>query len=124
MENKKSLQGIDTIIIRVSDIEISKKWYQEKLDLKPIYDEPKLKLVVLDTGGPTSLTLWQTEKAIQNNPDTSSYPIFRTLDANSANQELKEKGIKAGDVIDDGFVNYFHFFDPDGNILEACQVHE
>lgn len=124
MENKKSLQGIDTIIIRVSDIEISKKWYQEKLDLKPIYDEPKLKLVVLDTGGPTSLTLWQTEKAIQNNPDTSSYPIFRTLDANSANQELKEKGIKVGDVIEDGFVNYFHFFDPDGNILEACQVHE
>lgn len=124
MENKKSLQGIDTIIIRVSDIEISKKWYQEKLDLKPIYDEPKLKLVVLDTGGPTSLTLWQTEKAIQNNPDTSSYPIFRTLDANSANQELKEKGIKVEDVIDDGFVNYFHFFDPDGNILEACQVHE
>lgn len=124
MENKKSLQGIDTIIIRVSDIEISKKWYQEKLDLKPIYDEPKLKLVVLDTGGPTSLTLWQTEKAIQNNPDTSSYPIFRTLDASSANQELKEKGIKVGDVIDDGFVNYFHFFDPDGNFLEACQVHE
>lgn len=124
MESKKSLQGIDTIIIRVSDIEISKKWYQEKLDLKLIYDEPKLKLVVLDTGSPTSLTLWQTEKVIQNNPDTSSYPIFRTLDAKSANQELKGKGIKVGEVIDDGFVNYFHFFDPDGNILEACQVHE
>ncbi len=124
MEIKKSLQGIDTIIIRVSDIEISKKWYQEKLNLKPIYDDPKLKLVVLDTGGPTSLTLWQTEKVIQNNPDTSSYPIFRTPDARSANQELKERGIKVGEVIDDGFVKYFHFFDPDGNILEACQVHE
>lgn len=124
MENKKSLQGIDTIIIRVTDIDISKKWYQEKLDLKPIYDEPKLKLVVFDSGGPTSLTIWQTEQTIQNNPDTSSYPIFRTFDANSANQELKEKGIKVGEVIDDGYVKYFHFFDPDGNIPEACQVHE
>ncbi len=124
MESKKSLQGIDTIIVRVSNIEIYKKWYQEKLDLKPIYDEPKLKLVVLDTGGPTSLTLWQTEKAIENNPDTSSYPIFRTLDANFANQELKEKGIKVGELIDDGFVKYFFFYDPDGNILEACQVYE
>jgi len=124
MESKKSLQGIDTIIVRVSNIEISKKWYQEKLDLKPICDDPNLKLVVFDTGGPTSLTIWQTEKAIQNNPDTSSYPIFKTLDANSANQELKEKDIKVGEVIDDGFVNYFFFYDPDGNILEACQVHE
>jgi catechol 2,3-dioxygenase-like lactoylglutathione lyase family enzyme len=124
MESKKSLQGIDTIIIRVSDIEISKKWYQEKLDLKPIWDDSNLKLVVFDTGGPTSLTLWQTEKVIQNNPDTSTYPIFRTLNAKAANQELREKGIKVSEVIDDGFVNYFFFYDPDGNILEACQVHE
>lgn len=124
MKSKKSLQGIDTIIVRVSNIEISKKWYQEKLDLKPIWDDPNLKLVVFDTGGPTSLTIWQTEKVIQNNPDTSSYPIFKTLDANFANQELKVKGIKVGEVIDDGFVNYFFFYDPDGNILEACQVHE
>lgn len=124
MESKKSLQGIDTIIVRVSNIEISKKWYQEKLYLKPIWDDPNLKLVVFDTGGPTSLTIWQTEKIIQNNPDTSAYPIFKTFDANTANQELKEKGIKVGEVIDDGFVNYFFFYDPDGNILEACQVHE
>ncbi|MEW6360604.1 MAG: VOC family protein [Acidobacteriota bacterium] len=124
MEKKKPLQGIDTIIVRVSNIEVSRKWYQEKLDLKPIWDDPNLKLVVFDTGGPTSLTIWQTEKEIQNNPDTSAYPIFRTPDAISANQELKAKGINAGEVIDDGFVNYFFFYDPDGNILEACQVHE
>jgi catechol 2,3-dioxygenase-like lactoylglutathione lyase family enzyme len=123
MESKKSLQGIDTIIVRVSNIEISKKWYQEKLDLKPIWDDPNLKLVVFDTGGPTSLTIWQTEKNIKNNPYTSTYPIFRTLDANTANKELKEKGIKVGEVINDGFVNYFFFYDPDENILEACQVH-
>ncbi len=123
MVNNKFLQGIDTIIIRISNVEISKKWYQEILELKPIWDDPNLKLVVFDTGGPTSLTIWQTDKIIQNNPDTSTYPIFRTHDANTLNQELKEKGIKVGEVIYDGFLNYFFFNDPDGNILEVCQVH-
>ena len=33
MEENKLLQGIDTVIIRVSDIEVSKDWYQEKLGL-------------------------------------------------------------------------------------------
>ncbi len=28
--NNHLLQGIDTVIIRVKDIETSKKWYQEK----------------------------------------------------------------------------------------------
>jgi catechol 2,3-dioxygenase-like lactoylglutathione lyase family enzyme len=81
MGNIKILQGIDTIIIRVSDLEMSKNWYQEKLDLKPIWDDHKLKLVVFDTSSATSLTIWQTNQAIQSNLDTSTYPIFRTPDA-------------------------------------------
>lgn len=123
MDTKAPLQGIDTIIIRVSNVERAKKWYQEKLSLKPIYDDPILNLVVLNSGGPTSLTLLQTEKPIQNNPDTSSYPIFKTLDANSAYRQLKEKDVKVGEVIFDDSVSYFHFFDLDGNMLEVCQVH-
>lgn len=121
--NKNLLQGIDTIIVRVSDIELSKNWYQEKLSFKAIYEEPALNLVVLDTNGPTSITLWQTEKAIQSNKETASYPIFKTQDAEQANQTLKANGVETGDVIDDGFVRYFHFYDPDGNVLEACEVH-
>jgi catechol 2,3-dioxygenase-like lactoylglutathione lyase family enzyme len=124
MENQKSLQGIDTVIVRVSDIETSKKWYQEKLDLSPIWDDTNLKLVVFDTSSPTSLTIWQTEKVIKNDKDTASYPIFKTLNANTARKELQEKGVRVGEVIDDSFVKYFFFYDPDGNVLEACQVHE
>ncbi|PRY03147.1 hypothetical protein CLV24_12384, partial [Pontibacter ummariensis] len=26
--------------------------------------------------------------------------------------------------IEDDVVKYFFFYDPDGNVLEACQVHE
>ncbi|MBA4251267.1 MAG: glyoxalase/bleomycin resistance/extradiol dioxygenase family protein [Chlorobiaceae bacterium] len=123
MVKKKLLQGIDTIIVRVSDIESSKKWYEEKLKLTPIWDDSNIKLVVFDTGSPTSLTIWQTDKLIENNKETSSYPIFRTFDAQIARQELQEKGVNVGEVINDNFVKYFFFYDPDGNVLEACQVH-
>ncbi len=126
MEKQKAqlLQGIDTIIVRVSDIELSKKWYQDQLELESIWDDPKLKLVVLNTNGPTSLTLWQTSENHTINRETASYPIFKTLDATILREELKSRGVETGDLIQDDYVKYFFFFDPDGNVLEACQVHE
>jgi|GEM_PF-4828330 len=56
--DKHFLQGIDTVILRVSDIEKSKKWYTQKLGLNAIHQDERLGLVVLDTFSPTSLTIW------------------------------------------------------------------
>ena len=120
----KLLQGIDTIIVRVSNIETSKEWYLEKLGLALLFEDAKMKLVVLDTNSPTSLTLWQTEQTFSVNRDTASYPIFKTPDADALRQELLNRGIEVGEIIQDDYVKYFLFYDPDGNILEACQVHE
>ena len=124
MEEKKLLQGIDTVIIRVSDIEISKDWYQKKLGLLPVWDDPKMNLVVLGTNSATSLTLWQTKKKISIDQETASYPIFKTTDASALREALIISGIQVGEIIQDEHVKYFFFYDPDGNILEACQVHE
>ena len=124
MEENKLLQGIDTVIIRVSDIEISKDWYQVKLGLLPVWDDPKMNLVVLDTNSATSLTLWQTKKKISIHQETASYPIFKTPDASALREALIISGIQVGEIIQDEHVKYFFFYDPDGNILEACQVHE
>ncbi|WP_304130775.1 VOC family protein [Ignavibacterium album] len=124
MSNKKILQGIDTVIIRVSDITVSKKWYGEKLGLIPIWDDQNMKLVVMDTDGPTSITLWQTNSEIINNKDTASYPIFRVIDADESRNELIKRGVNVTEIIEDNVVRYFQIFDPDGNVLEACQVHE
>ena len=120
----KLLQGIDTIIVRVSNIETSKEWYLEKLGLALLFEDAKMKLVVLDTNSPTSLTLWQTEQTFSVNRHTASYPIFKTSDADALKQELLNRGIEVGEIIQDDYVKYFLFYDPDGNILEACQVHE
>ena len=120
----KLLQGIDTVIVRVSNIETSKEWYLEKLGLALLFEDAKMKLVVLDTNSPTSLTLWQTEQTFFVNRNTASYPIFKTPDADALKQELLNRGIEVGEIIQDDYVKYFLFYDPDGNILEACQVHE
>ena len=121
-KERSLLQGIDTVIMRVNDIEVSKDWYQNKLDLSSIWDDSKMKLVVLDTNGPTSLTLWQTDKKVSINRAIASYPIFRTQDAATLRRKLECLGIEVGELIRDDQVKYFFFFDPDGNVLEACQV--
>ncbi len=121
---KNILQGIDTVIIRVSNIEDAKSWYIEKLGLSHVYENAELKLVVLGTAGPTSLTIWETEQKIQVNPRTSSYPIFTTLDAKEAHVELKQRSVTVEELITDQGVTYFTFRDPDNNVLEVCQVHQ
>ena len=126
MESKgiKLLQGIDTIIVRVSTIETSRAWYLQKLGLVLLFEDASMKLAVLDTGGSTSLTLWQTDQKFSVNPDGASYPIFKTPDAEALRQELSNRGIQVGALIKDPSVQYFFFYDPDGNVLEACQVLE
>ena len=118
------MQGIDTIIIRVNNIEVSKVWYQNKLGLTPIWDDFNMQLVVLDTDSSTSLTLWQTDQKVVVNKHTASYPIFKTPNADALREELEKRGIEVGEVIQDDYVKYFFFFDPDGNVLEACEVHD
>jgi catechol 2,3-dioxygenase-like lactoylglutathione lyase family enzyme len=117
------LQGIDTIILRVSDIAKAKAWYTEKLGLKAVHEDDKLKLVVLDTSSPTSLTIWETDETIQSNPRTAAYPIFRTINAKYAHEQLKDREVRVGDLTTDHVVTYFTFRDLDNNVLEVCQVH-
>ena len=124
MMERNLLQGIDTVIVRVTDIERSKKWYTDILGFGITWDEPKMKLVVLNTSSNVSLTLWQTDETISINKNTASYPIFRTPDASALRINLEEKGVPTESIVTDDYATYFFFYDPDGNILEACQVHE
>jgi hypothetical protein len=56
--------------------------------------------------------------------DTATYCISTPEDATLVRKELQSRGIKVGDIVHDECVKYFFFFNPDGNALEACQVHE
>ena len=120
----KNLQGIDSVTVRVSDIYVASDWYQSKLGFIPIWEEPKKKLIVMNAGSACSIKLWQSEpdEVVLNN--TNSYIIFNTKDAISTREELIQKGVKVEELIVADFVRYFFFYDPDGNVLEACQVLE
>lgn len=122
--NNNFLQGIDTLILRVADIERSKNWFTQKLSFTVLHEDAVHKLVVLDTHSAVSITLWQTDEPIHINSKTAAYPIFRTANAREAHDHLLAQGVPAGEIITDHVVTYFTFHDPDGNILEVCQVHE
>ncbi len=115
-------QGIDTIIIRVSDLSRSRQWYTENLGLTVLWEDPAMKLVVFDMSGTASITIWQTDVPINPDRDTASYPIFGTTDARAARQALLQKAVEVSDLTEDDATAWFLFYDPDGNVLEACQV--
>jgi catechol 2,3-dioxygenase-like lactoylglutathione lyase family enzyme len=110
---------LDTVTILVKDLETAKQWYEEKLELNVAFMGGE-QMVVFDTGGPTSLTLWK-----MNGEDASgnagSFPIFYTDDACSHRDKLMERGVHCDELQQDTSSCFFSFYDPDGNRLEACQ---
>ncbi len=122
MGNQKIFQGIDTIIIRVKNIQASRDWYVNKLQLNPVWEDAAAKLVVLETGGACSLTLWETHALQKAQKESASYPIFRITDADEARNALMAHGVECGEIIEDESIRFFQFQDPDGNPLEACAV--
>ena len=115
-------QGIDSLTIRVANISRAKQWYQSKLGLRIICEEPLKNLVLMDTGNATSLKLWQAEDSLLPGINTTSYIIFSTPDLKSTHDYLKGAGIRTDEIIEADFISYFYFYDPDGNVFEACQV--
>lgn len=73
------IQGIETIIVRVSDYATSLKWFTDNLGFKLQYEDLDLKLGVLNTGGATSLTVWQRLNANVIKGNSSSYPILKLM---------------------------------------------
>lgn len=113
------LQGLDTIVLKVSDISTAKSWYIEKLGLKTIHEDGSL--LVLDTYGPTSLTMWQDDDPSDTLHIAVPCLIFKTENATYARQALKDRGVNVGELFSDDIVACFSFKDPDGNIFEVRQ---
>lgn len=92
--------------------------------MNSIYEDAQIGLVVVDTNGPTSLTLWKTEERIDSNKKSTSFPIFKTTDAKTLRQQLLDNAVNVTELNQDESIKYFQFYDPDGNVLEACETLE
>ncbi len=114
---------VDTVIVRVPDLEEARKWYEGKLALQASFTDEKERIVVFKTGGETSFTIWELKpgekKATGKTP--SSFPIFYASDIVKAHKELKERGVSVGPVQGKpGETRWFEFSDLYQNLLEAC----
>jgi catechol 2,3-dioxygenase-like lactoylglutathione lyase family enzyme len=118
-------ERLDTVLIRVKRLVEAKDWYETRLGFVEQYFDDRQKLVVFDTGGNTSLTLWELKEGeeVSQGGTAAVFPIFAVNDACEARETLLRKGVEAGEVVTDEGVSFFKFRDIDGNQLEACQVH-
>lgn len=117
-------QKLDTVLLRVRDINLAKAWYLEKLGFAQPYFDPEERLAVFDLGGTTSLTLWELKSGETLGPraHARAFPIFAVADARKTWALLRDRGVDVEDMVDSGGVTYFTFRDLDENLLEACQV--
>lgn len=115
---------IDTVILRVRDLDRALDWYAERLGLASVFTDPAERLAVLEVGNGSTLTLWELKEG-ETAPavDASvAYPILGVDDADAAHALLRGRGVDTGDMRTSDGVRFFAIRDRDGNRLEACQV--
>jgi len=113
---------LDLTIVRVSNIDISKKWYEEILELKPIFFDQAEKLVAYYAGNNIGFAIWQTKPGDTLIPASlaGSFPIFFANDIHQTHETLTDRGVKVEKIQGSQYVKFFGFFDPDNNRLEVC----
>ena len=126
MGNAGVFKHLDTVIIRVRDLDRARAWYQEKLDLSVMYalEEPD-RLGVLYAGQKLSLTLWELKPGEQpvTGGQLGTYPVFSVDDIHATHRLLVQRGVRTTPVERGEAVLWFLLYDLDGNAIEACQPH-
>jgi catechol-2,3-dioxygenase len=113
---------IDTVIVRVRNLEEAQAWHEKKLGFRADYVDEKERLVVLNVGGETSLTIYELKPGEMMAPQsTGSYPILYARDIQTAHKLLSERGVEVGSIEGEpGGTQWFGLKDRDGNLLEVC----
>lgn len=117
---------LDTIIVRVKNLEESKNWYIDNLRFFPAYSDDESKIVVFDMAGATTLTLWQIEEDEPGGTRNlgNTYAVFNCDDAEQVFKSLKKKGVVVDNFAATEDVSLFNFYDPDGNKFEVIEINE
>ncbi len=117
---------LDTVIVRVKNLEESKNWYIENLSFFPVYSDDESKIVVFDLAGTTTLTLWQFEEndASSKVNQGNTYAVFNCDNAEQIFKSLKKKGVAVDNFTTSEDISLFNFYDPDGNKFEVIEINE
>lgn len=117
---------LDTIIVRVKNMEEAKNWYIENLNFFPVYSDDESKITVFDLAGTTTLTIWQLDEneAGETINRGNTYAVFNCEDADKVFKSLKKKGVSVDNFIASEDVSLFNFYDLDGNKFEVIEIKE
>lgn len=117
---------LDTVIIRVKNLEESKNWYIDNLNFFPVYSDEESKITVFDMAGTTTLTLWQLDENEINGTATSggAYAVFNCDNAEQIYKSLKKEGVTVANFTASEDVSLFNFYDPDNNKFEVIEIKE
>ena len=118
---------IGHVVIRVRDLERSKKFYTEVLGLKQMMELKKLKIAFFASNGRDHHELACAEigadaAGYQPKQIGLSHIAFRLRDEDhlrAAYQEFKEKNVPISFTVDHGVTKSIYFRDPDGHQLEV-----
>lgn len=114
---------LDTVIIRVRDLEKAKDWYTEVLEMEVGFESNEgEKIAVLNVGEGTPITLYELKEGeiVAEESKATSYPIFYPENIDDTYEVLTNRGVSLSRIEDDGGTRFFSFRDLDGNYLEVC----
>src|ERR1700730_15456673 len=118
---------IGHVVIKVRDIERSKKFYTEVIGLQQMMELPQIKMAFFASNGRDHHELACVEvgaDASANQPNQIGlvHIAFRLRDEDhlrAAYQEFKEKDVPISFTVDHGVTKSIYFRDPDGHELEV-----
>jgi catechol 2,3-dioxygenase-like lactoylglutathione lyase family enzyme len=120
--SETTFEGIDTVILRVRDLDAARAWYTERLGFRESFGDLAAGLVVLECGGRTTITLFALAPGESAGHAPVCWPVFHVRDAEGTRAALDARGVSVEPLQSDGTVRWFDFVDLEGNRLEACEV--
>lgn len=111
---KHRLERIDTVLLRVPDLERTVRWYTETLGLKIKWRTDLI--ATLKAGDGTPITFVPQDAVKEECP----FFNFYTSDLREAYEEMKLLGVEVGPIRDYGTVQTFDFRDDSGQLLNVC----
>ena len=122
MMNTSFIEQVHYIRIPVKDLEQSTKWYGEVLGLKLLNNTEKIAIFKINEG-PFLLILVPTEdETFSHFTVDNDYEFsigFATPELSKFHQHLMNNQVKLDHIKEDNGHYYFHFYDPNGNKLQA-----
>ena len=124
MDNKLTIKAFNHIAIQISDIEKSRNFYTQILDLKeipaPAFDYP---VIWFSLENSRELHLIGRKPEAPFTPVRSNHFALEVSDIYLAEKILKENEVNCLPIKSrpDGILQLF-LTDPDGNFIELCQI--